>query len=308
MKAETLENIFAELISVYENLKAEVLIAEIQENSDITIDDFIIANKSTFSRSYRRDIISIDNLLYDNMLTLNLSRNGLYDTLPEGLFHVQNVNKDAKSYIAQRKTVKQEEQDARLFFAPLENEFFYQKLNIECNERALLDDFHNINDDFLQGFWKMDLNISESYTLKLIKLLPYSHKIVGDFELTRLSLQKVLNEKVSFKKTYKKQINTENGDKNTNDKIGYQLGVDTVLDGSANEVLSPVLEVTIGPVSENNINKYLKKDGVLDFINTFYDYFIPMEVEVTTKFIRHNEIGFLLDETNGAIIGISTRL
>ena len=308
MKAEALENIFTELIAVYENLKAEVLIAEILENSDITVDDFVIANKSTFSRSYRRDIISVDNLLYDNMLTLNLSRNGLYDTLPEGLFHVQSVNKDAKSYIAQRKTVKQEEQDARLFFAPLESEFFYQRLNVECSERALLDDFYNINDDFLLNFWKVDLNIPERYILKLIKLLPYSHKIVGDFELTRLSLQKMLNEKVSFNKTYKKQINAENGGKNNNGEIGYQLGVDTVLDGSANELLNPVLEVTIGPVSENNINKYLKKDGVLDFINTFYDYFIPMEVEVTTKFTVNNEIGFLLDETNAAIMGISTHL
>ena len=33
MKPEALEKIFTELIAVYENLKAEVLIAEIQENS-----------------------------------------------------------------------------------------------------------------------------------------------------------------------------------------------------------------------------------------------------------------------------------
>lgn len=308
MKPEALENIFTELIAVYENLKAEVLVAEIQENSNIKVIDFVISNKSTFSRSYRRDIIDVDSIINKNKLTLNLSRNGLYDTLPEGFFHVQNVNKDAKSYSAQRKTVKQEEQDARLFFAPLENEFFNQRLRIESNERKLLDDFYNLNDDFLQDFWKVDLNIPESYILKLIKLLPYSHKIVGDFELTRLSLQKVLNEKVSFNKTYKKQINAENGGKNNNGEIGYQLGVDTVLDGSANELLNPVLEVTIGPVSENNINKYLKKDEVLDFINTFYDYFIPMEVEVTTKFTVNNEIGFLLDETNGALMGISTHL
>ena len=156
MKAETLENIFAELISVYENLKAEVLIAEIQENSDITVDDFVIANKSTFSRSYRRDIISVDNVLYDNMLTLNLSRNGLYDTLPEGLFHEHQVSKGAHSYTARREVVKKEEHDARLFFAPLESEFFYQRLNVECNERALLDDFYNLKDDFLINFWKVN--------------------------------------------------------------------------------------------------------------------------------------------------------
>ena len=308
MKPEALEKIFTELIAVYENLKAEVLIAEIQENSNIKAEDFVISNKSTFSRSYRRDIINVDSFINKNKLTLNLSRNGLYDTLPEGLFHIQSVNEDAKSYSAQRKTVKQEEQDARLFFAPLENEFFNQRRKIESNERKMLDDFYNLNDDFLLNFWKVDLDIPENYVLELIKLLPHSHKIVGDFELTRLCLQKVLNEKVSFKKNYKNQINAENGGKNNKGDIGYQLGVDTVLNDRANELLNPVLDVTIGPVSENNINKYLKKDEVLDFINTFYDYFIPMEIEVTTKFTVKNEIGFLLDETNGALMGISTHL
>ena len=293
MKSEALENIFTELIAVYENLKAEVLIAEIQENSNIKVEDFVISNKSTFSRSYRRDIIDVDGIINNNKLTLNLSRNGLYDTLPEGLFHVQSENKGSESYSAQRKIVKQEEQDARLFFSPLENEFFNQRLRIECNERKLLDDFYNLNDNFLQNFWKVDLSLPDSYILELIKLLPHSHKIVGDFELTRLSLQKVLNEKVSFKKNYKRRPNAENGGHNTNGEIGYQLGVDTVLDGSTNELLNPILEVTIGPVLDNNINKYLKKGEVLDFINTFYDYFIPMEIEVTTKFTVNNEMGFL---------------
>ena len=169
MKAKALEIIFEELISVYENLKAEVLIAEIQENSDITIDGFVIANKSTFSRSYRRDIINVDNLLYDDLLTLNLSRNGLYDTLPEGLFHEQQVSGGAQSYTDRRKVVKEEEQDARLFFAPLESEFFYQRLQVERNERALLDDFYNLKDDFLMNFWKLDINIPKHYILKLIK-------------------------------------------------------------------------------------------------------------------------------------------
>ena len=68
-----LENIYAELIAAYENLKAEVLVAEIQENSSVTTDDFIIANKSTFSRPYRRDIISVDDLINMDKLTLNLS-------------------------------------------------------------------------------------------------------------------------------------------------------------------------------------------------------------------------------------------
>ena len=306
MDTETLENIFAELIGVYENLKAEVIIAEIQENSEITADDFVIANKSTFSRPYRRDIIDVDNLLNDNMLTLNLSRNGLYDTLPEGLFHAPQSEKAGSSFSAYRQTVKQQEQDTRSFFAPIENEFFLQRLRIECNERALLDNFYNLNDEFLIDFWNIDKRIPEDYILKLIKLLPHSYKIAGDIELTRLSLEKILGEQVSMRKTYSENKGISAEKKGVNNEL--HLGVDSVLLSDKNEVLSPILEVTIGPISEKKINNYLKKDGVLKFINTFYDYFVPMEIEVITKITVDNEVGFLLDQEKSPIMGISTQI
>ncbi len=308
MKAEALESIFTELIAVYENLKAEVLIAEIQENSSATADDFVIANKSTFSRPYRRDIIKVDNLINEDRLTLNLSRNGLYDTLPEGLFHVPKSNSDSSSYIEHRKIVKKEEQNARSFFSPLENEFFYQRLRIECNERELLDDFYNLNDDFLIDFWNIAGQIPEAYILKLIKLLPHSHKISGDFELTRMCLEKILDEKVTFKKKFENTMRVNDSEEKDLRNRELQLGVDSVLNGSNHTILSPALKVTIGPVSEKNINKYLKKDGVIKFINTFYDYFIPMEVDVITEFTLINKDGFLLDATNSPIMGISTQL
>ena len=305
---EVLENIFSELISVYENLKAEVLIAEIQEKSELTIDDFVVANKSTFSRPYRRDIISVDNLINENKITFNLSRNGIYDTLPEGLFHIPKGNQDANAYIARRKVVKEEEQDARAFFAPFENEFFYQRLNVENRERDLLDDFYNLNDDFLIDFWKIDRQFPEEYILKLIKLIPFSHEIAGNFELTRLCLEEILGDKVSFKRKYESETTAHPKNEKNSRKKEFQLGVDSVLTTQKNEVLSPVLEVSIGPISEKKINNYIKKEGVLKFINTFYDYFVPMEIDVRTKFIVSNEEGFLLDDSNGVIMGISTEI
>jgi hypothetical protein len=306
--AQLLENIFTELISVYENLKAEVVIAEIQEKSKLSSEDFVIANKSTFSRPYRRDIISVDNLLNEDKITFNLSRNGIYDTLPEGLFHVPKGNQDANAYISRRKIVKQEEQDARAFFAPFENEFFYQKLNVENRERELLDNFYNLNDDFLIDFWQIDREIPKDYILKLIKLLPFSHEISGNFELTRLCLQEILSEEVLFKRKYENELNKEDKNKKVKRRNGFQLGVDSVLETKKSMVLSPKLEVTIGPISEKKINNYLKKDGVLKFINTFYDYFVPMEIEVSTKFVVSNDNGFVLDDSNGVIMGISTEI
>lgn len=308
MKPEELEHIFEELIAVYENLKAEVIIAEIQDKSDLTSDDFFIANQSTFSRPYRRDIISVDKLLHDEMLTLNLSRNGLYDTLPEGLFHTQRKSKDTGSYTGYRKTLKNEEKDARSFFAPLENEFFHQRLGIEYNERQILDDFYNLNDEFLMNFWNVSPDIPENYTLKLIKLLPYCYKIAGDFELTRLCFEKILDERITFQRKFDTSVENEVDGFNKKSKNQLNLGLNSVLHSDFKEVASPVLEVTIGPISEKNINNYLKKDGVMKFINTFYDYFIPIELKVITKFTVDSDDGFLLAKENSPIMGVSTQL
>ncbi|WP_289040550.1 hypothetical protein [uncultured Zobellia sp.] len=303
-----LENVFDELSSIYENLKAETLIAEIQKNSSIRIDDFLIANKGTFSRAYRRDIININQVLYNDMLTLDLSRNGLYDILPEGLFHKPHISNETESYTTRRKAVKQEEQDARLFFAPLENEFFYQKLKIEQNEKSLLNDFYNLKDDFLINFWNIDTNIPQCYILKIIKLLPYNHKIVGNLELTRLCLEKILEEKVSFKsKNTKKPKTTSNPSKESSKDI-FQLGITSILDGDSYNVLNPLLEVTIGPIEQDNISLYSKKNGVSKFIDTFYDYFLPMEIETKTVITVKKEVGFVLNNTLNPVMGISTYL
>ena len=308
MNSTLLEAIFTELSSVYENLKAETLIAEIQENSAITINDFVISNKGTFSRAYRRDVINVDDVLHDNMLTLNLSRNSLYDILPEGLFHVPHVSKESESYTTRRKVVKKEEQDARLFFAPLESEFFYQRLEIERNERELLNDFYNLKDDFLVNFWRLDTNIPNRYILKLIKLLPHSHKIAGDLELTRLCLEKILEENVSFSKKYIEKTNNEIEKDKAHSENDFRLGVNSVLEGDSYEILTPLLKVTIGPLDQSNIGMYLKKDGVSKFIATFYDYFLPMEMDAETLITAKKEVGFVLNDTLDPVMGISTYL
>lgn len=305
MEAALFEAITKELESLYDNVKAEVVISEIQQTTILSEKDFVIHNESTFSRPYRRDIIEVDPLASEHKLTLHLSRNGIYDTLPEGFFHVPKANDDATNYLSRRKKFQEEEKEARAFFAPLENEFFYQKLQIEKNERSLLDDFYRLNDSFLIEFWDLDPTIPEAYKLKLIKLLPYSYKITGNFELTRRCLEEIIEVPVSLKESY-----TNNQDvvlQQTKSK-GIQLGVDMILDSQKNAILYPQLEVQIGPIPIEEIDNYLKKDGVQNFITIFYEYFVPIEIEVITTFTVTNEEGFKLNTENAPIMGISTQI
>ncbi|MGJ8667123.1 MAG: hypothetical protein ACSHW7_12210 [Patiriisocius sp.] len=305
MEKSTFEKISEELNSLYENIKAEVVVSELEKNSDAVASDFIIQNKSTFSRPYRRDILNIDSLINIDKITLNLSRNGIYDTLPEGFFHKPKAKQGADDYLSKRKEFQEQEQEARTFFAPLENEFFYQKFKIEKKERELLNDFYNLNDDFLIDFWDLDTSISAEYRLKLIKLLPYNYKIAGNFELTRRCLEEILNIPVLFKETYS---NSQEILKVATQKSELILGVDTLLDCEQNLIFYPELHVTIGPIPMYEIDEFLRKDGVQKFIMLFFEYFVPVEIQVITKFTVDNKEGFLLNNENAPIMGISTQI
>lgn len=303
MNNDDLENVFEELKSVYHNLKAEVIVAEIQKNSKLTLDNITVRSQSAFKRSYRRDILNIGNI-EDDIININLSRNGLYDHLPEGLFHKIHADKSKKSYAEIRKTYKLEEKESRHFFLPLENEFFNQKLNIENKEQELLNNFLNLDDDFLISFWKVDKSIPKKYLLKLLRLLPYCYKIAGNLELTKLYLEKILNKKVTIKKkNILKKIN-----QNGLNEVEHILGTSFTLHDEYHTVLFPTLEVEIVLEDDNQVQEYIKKDGILKFVNVFFDFFLPVEVDIITKFKVNLKGEFSLNKEQQPIMGITTRI
>ncbi len=306
MENKKIQDIYNELITTYQNLKAEIYVNEILENSDVDIADFHIHNKSTFSRSYRRDIINFKLDTYSSTtdkLQFTIARNGIYDTLPEGLFHDPVKTKIDISYTELHQKQKKQEKDARSFFAPLENEFFTQKVFIEENERILINDFTNLKADFLFKFWNLDTDIPADYSIRLLQLLPYVHKISGDSELTALSLEKILKEKVVITKKYK---TTSDNIQNTSSE--QQLGVDFVLALTETTISYPIWEITIGPVKKENIDKYAIDRATKKFITIFCDYFIPIEIDTIIK-VTHSskEETFVLHE-NGPRMGLTTMI
>lgn len=305
MTEEEFISVLEEINGLTEGLKTEVILAELIQNSALIADDVIIKNQSTFNRSYRNDLVEVQNI--DNQFmrfAFHLSRNGIYDLLPEGLFHSPNTEEVGSSHNSKRKKLKNTEKEVRNFFGPFENEFFYQKLQIEQNERSLLNNFYNLEEDFLIDFWKIDTQIPKKYLLKLIRLLPNSHQIAGDFELTRLSIEKILGERVVFKKKFQPML-TQNTKK---EKKGVILGVDTILEGDENLFFEPVVEVTIGPVKPKKIDSFMRKNGILKFMELFYDFFIPLEYKVLTHIELSEDGPFVLGDPQLSTMGITTTI
>lgn len=301
MKTDQLEDLSKRLNKIYENLKAEVIVAELQKNTSLTSSNITTTNQSTFRRSHRRDVLNVS-VKNDTDLDFSLSRNGLYDQLPEGVFHSLSSSKNKTSYSSLRKKYKEEEKDARHFFSPLENEFFQQTLNIEVNEQELFSSFSNLDHHFLSSFWKIKKNIPKNLLLKLLKLLPHSYKIVGNIELTALCLEKIINKNVSIKKTYVNN-NRLTYDVNSN----FILGVDFSLENNDSVIYNPAYEITIGPIEEHEIDKFInKKSGINKLISIFYNYFVPLEIETKTKFNVNHKNGFTLSNDSSPVMGMST--
>lgn len=307
MKNKEIQDIYQELTTTYQNLKAEIFVTEILENSSVNLSDIDVFNNSTFSRSYRRDVINFKLDSYSgntDKLQFNIARNGLYDTLPEGLFHEPVKAKSNISFTELHQKQKKQEKDARSFFSPLENEFFTQRVNIEKNERKLINEFANLKTNFLLKFWNLNPEIPSDYSIKLLQLLPYVHKISGEIELTALSLEKIIGEKVTIEKKYKTL------DDNINDTSKeHQLGVDLVLELKETVISYPCWEITIGPVDQENIDKYIVSGATKKFITIFCDYFIPMEIDTKINVTYSSkEETFVLNETNGPRMGLTTMI
>ncbi len=304
MKNKNVENIYDELSDIYQNFKAEVFVTEILEKSNLDLSDIDIFNQSTFSRSYRRDVIDFKIDTYSgkaDKLQFNLARNGLYDTLPEGLFHEPVSTKDNLSYSELHQKQKKQEKDARSFFTPLENEFFTQRVYIEKNERELINEFTNLKTDFLLKFWKLDKDIPIEYSIKLLQLLPYTHKISGDIELTALSLEKIIREKVSITQKYK---TITEGIRPSNEQ---RLGVDLTLELKETFISYPYWQIDIESSKKENIDKYAVDIATKKFITIFCDYFIPMEIDSQINIIYSSkEDTFVLNETKSPRMGVTT--
>ncbi|MFD0862846.1 hypothetical protein ACFQ1M_11590 [Sungkyunkwania multivorans] len=306
MKNEEVHRVYEELCSFYQGLKAEVIVAEALKKSKLTINYFDIYNKSTFARSYRRDIVDFELNTLDksaDRIRLNLARNGIYDKLPEGLFHEQVKGGEEVEFSQVRAKNKTQEKEARDFFAPLENEFFLQKVNVEENERKFIDKFTDLNDRFFYDFWQLDERLPKRYTSKLLKLLPYAHQIAGNLEVMAVCLERILGERTEI--TRNDKTVKFRGESN---KVTRQLGLNMTLGLDETRVRYPAVDIIIGPIKKENVEVFVLKE-TRRFIEVFCDYFLPLEFEYDIVVeVSEKENNFVLEATNNPRMGLTTAI
>lgn len=293
------------------DLKAEVMLAALLDTCKKDGSDFLINFEGQFKRPYRTDVLGCEIVDYDydasQFLKINISRDGIYDSLPEGIFHYpkterlnQSVDDMTKEYRSQQK----EEENARQFFLPFENEFFLSGIIREREEKEFLFKLNQGKPlDFFYDFWDLDKNLPQILVSKLIRLLPFVHKIVGKLDKTAYCLTYLLDEAVEIVELgYQDQSQSEQN-VTLND---CRLGLD-MISGMSYMDYSLNLEFKIGPLKDSNFHDYIHDGGIRKFLNLFYEYFLPIEIDVKTSILLPVEIE-QFNFTQQPILGISTRI
>ncbi len=288
MKHEKAKNI-EELIGEFpHNIRAEVLVNELIESGFLQ-DDIEIENVGGFFRPFRKDVSDQKIMEYKQnefILSLLLSRYGIYDILPEGMTHAQDVVSDrknsAKTFISVYKERKKEESDARAFFKPLENELFHQMVVLEKTEKELLFSKRVRFFNFLVNFWNINNTLKLIHQEALLYILPYVHIIAGNFQLICSCIEYFLKINANFRVVHKEfEDEGQAVQLGKNNKLGDQF-----IPGNKTAKLPKVI-FALGPINPSEINDYINNGPVSRFILEFFEYVIPLEFTYELKWLTN---------------------
>ncbi|HEU4497232.1 MAG TPA: type VI secretion system baseplate subunit TssG [Flavobacterium sp.] len=294
--------------------KAEVVALNLMKyHADV--DQVFLKRLGSNNRSFNKDVESISSQvreLGELIISIASFREGMYDYLPEGLFHrpsLGNYKSRVEDVIAQIQRQKEIEASARNFFQPFELECFFLELNALAKENEFeITDRSELFLNAMKELWPL-LDALDKDTAKVfIYLLPFFHAVKGSKEWFEKCLMAFLQ--VPVKITF--VPNKVSDIKAASDAVSlssFRLGVSMVLagehmDGERNWA------VHYGPIPYGGIARYVPHSDLRKLLKILYGYCLPATVEVEEHFLADKDShSFLLDRHQDANrLGYSTFL
>ena len=266
------------------DLRAEVVLADMLEDG-VSPDDLIVNPVGLFKRAFARDIDQVrwveSQSTAQRWLQIDLNRNGLYDLLPEGVFH-QPTSPDAsastETTLREMAIQQERERAARRFFLPIEQEFFRQRIRIEQEQRAFLFGTDALlPDDVLGWFWALPDFLTATQRKRLLYLLPVIHQMAGHLVAMETCFGQLIEERVAL------QLDAPDKAFIHHDlsALGqWQLGSDSVFDGWLYDG-EPLLRITVYIDRSDRLIDYLPDGNGQRLIDWLAGYLVPLEVGIS---------------------------
>ncbi|RZK48723.1 MAG: hypothetical protein EOO59_16700 [Hymenobacter sp.] len=304
------------------DLRLEAIMAELLTQG-YAFEDFLVRPVGLFARRYRRDVGAVYEEPFERRYqpvvrtVLEVHREGLYDALPQQVFHQPGTSAEHPPGIAamveDSRVQRRREKATRLFFLPFEQEFFRFRVGIEQEERRYFTSLaaHWYN-EALAHFWGLaDSGLPPAALTNLLYLLPLACNIVGDLPRTRHCFESVLGQAVQLRVLPPQRHALPGRAASalpTSGTLGYlALGNDMVLGGDYQETL-PALEISLQNLTVPELEAYLAGAWPAKALTLLCQYFIAFETDVVVRYeMATAEPVFQLGEGEDApVLGFTT--
>ncbi len=318
-----LTNVFEdELNGVATDFRAEVIAAEMIENNT-PAERVLIVPLGAMNRPQNKDIESVITEVsgYDNKeyILIRTHKEGLYDKLPEGLFHnpISYANdKSEQQVIDGIRLHRVEEKTARLFFLPFDAALFSARVQIALYENQLDKKFHNnqlIN--IFSPHWQIFQHLNVLQSNIFLQFLPLIHSIRDDWQAIETLLELMFLSPAKLKlRSLKKPAQTGIKKNNAQSEIGKgSLGIDLTtghpIDGGGFDEMV----ITFGPITAERVSAFTQKAGQEGIVRMLCDYLVPADLDIAIEYdLVESERSFLLPHnqqtTDNCSMGVSTYL
>lgn len=257
--------------------------------------------RRAFSKEIEKCYAFISEVSNKQIIRIESNREGLYDMLPEGVFHKLATGTevlDEDVMIEDIRTKRQEETEARKFFAPFEIELNHLRLQLEIYETRLdMQTSYNEMSNLLIHSWPELQILNSKQRVIWMHFIPEIQYHKNDLNYIEQFLNLLLNIPVNLQlKRLTRPLTWIDNDIQSKASLGNcSLGISTILTQEI-EIDVEVLEIRLGPTYHQLIKSYLPNEENEIIINTVLDYLLPAELD-------HQIIYDLLPEVKSTFLG-----
>jgi type VI secretion system protein ImpH len=311
LERSILERLKESILDAGTDLTAEAIAAGLI-HAGLPADQVIIRQEGTSKRSFRKDVSGFHTEFSDyddkEYLFLHTHRAGIYDALPENLFHQPKGGRTEKNkyeIIDEIKAHREEESYARKFFLPLEFEYSFIRTLLYSIEEEFEKNISNSKlIEIFAEYFPVLRRLDTHHAFIFLRIIPLIHNIRNDFELVSKSISMILNADIEI-------ILVNSGIHSVpHPAVGLgdaKLGEDMIIGNSVYDGEMDIL-VKAGPFRNHRIEEYLKGGSLEGLIEELCDYFLGAEYFLKVEYqMEPLEECFEL-EGGKVILGINSRI
>lgn len=317
-----LNNLFHDEINgVSTDFRAEVIAAEMIENNT-PAERILIVPVGALNRPQNKDVEGIEEEVseYDKKeyILIKTRKEGLYDKLPEGIFHSPisyASDKTEQQVIEAIKRHRVEEKAARKFFLPFDVSLNNVRIQITLYENQLDKKFHfNQLVNIFSPHWEIFQYLNVSQANIFLQFLPLINKIRDDWPAIETFFELIFLTPAKLKmRNQRKQIKTDE-DSTVYCAIGQgTLGVDITTGDYIEGGEFMEMVITFGPVSAKQVSDFTGEAQQEKIVYMLCDYLLPANMDFVVEYeLAKTDRVFCLagkgETSNNCEMGVSSYL